>query len=254
MSRIFAVAANTFRETVRERVLYNLVFFALLMIGSSFLLHDLSIRQEHKIIKDVGLASIDMFGLLIALFLGVGLLAREIEKRSLYPLLARPLTREGLLLGKFAGLSFTLLVNTAVMAAGLFATQWLMSRQVDLSLLKAIYAMWLSMLLVVALAQLLSILSSPIIALVGTLGLVMAGRMSDVVLNVRQVVPDAPAWLVNLIYYSLPNFRLFDLKAAVVYAEPVPAGRLAWLTAYALVYTAVVLGAGMLAFRRRELT
>jgi hypothetical protein len=98
------------------------------------------------------------------------------------------------------------------------------------------------------------VLTSPIIALVGTLGLVMAGRMSDVVLNVRQVLPNAPEWLVDLVYYSLPNFRLFDLKASVVYGDPVPASRLAWLTAYAVVYTAVVLGAGMVAFRRRELT
>jgi ABC-type transport system involved in multi-copper enzyme maturation permease subunit len=254
VKRIMAVAANTFRETVRERVLYNLVFFALLMMASGLLLSDLSIRQEGKIIKDVGLASIEIFGMLIALFLGVGLLTREIEKRSLYPLLARPLSRDELLLGKFTGLVFTIVVNSAVMTAGMFATQWVTGGAIDLVLLKAVYATVLSMLMVVALAQLLSVMTSPLIALVGTLGLIMAGRLSDVVKNVKQVIPDAPQWLIDTVYYLLPNFRHFDLKSAVVYGDPIPAARLFWLTAYACTYTGVALLAAILAFRRRELT
>ena len=122
MSRLLAVAANTFRETVRERVLYNLVFFAILMTLSGLLLGQLSIRQDEKIIKDIGLAAMDLFGMLIAVFMGIGLVSKEIERRSLYPLLAKPLTRGEFFLGKFAGLAFTLLVNLAVMTAGLYLT------------------------------------------------------------------------------------------------------------------------------------
>ena len=108
VSRLLAVAANTFRETVRERVLYNLVFFAILMTLSGLLLGQLSIRQDEKILKDIGLAAMDFFGVLIAVFMGTGLVSKEIERRSLYPLLAKPLTRGEFFLGKFAGLAFTI--------------------------------------------------------------------------------------------------------------------------------------------------
>src|SRR5262245_25247460 len=107
LRRVAAVAANTFRESVRERVLYNLVLFAVLMTLSSLLLGQLSVRQDEKIVKDLGLASIDVFGTLIAMFIGVGLIRKEIERRSLYPLLAKPLSRAEFLLGHVLGLSFT---------------------------------------------------------------------------------------------------------------------------------------------------
>jgi len=110
LTRILAVAANTFRETVRERVLYNLVFFAILMTLAGLLVRQLSIRQDEKIIKDIGLASMELFGTLIAVFIGVGLVSKEIERRSLFPLLAKPLGRGEFFLGKFLGLAFTLLV------------------------------------------------------------------------------------------------------------------------------------------------
>ena len=103
LSRTLAVAANTFRETVRERVLYNLVFFAILMTLAGLLLGQLSIRQDEKILKDIGLAAMDLFGTLIAVFIGTGLVSKEIERRSLYPLLAKPLSRGEFFLGKFAG-------------------------------------------------------------------------------------------------------------------------------------------------------
>jgi ABC-type transport system involved in multi-copper enzyme maturation permease subunit len=113
VSRLIAVAANTYRETVRERVLYNLVFFAILMTLSGLFLAELSVRQDDRIIKDIGLASMELFGTFIAIFVGVGLVSKEIERRSLYPLLAKPLTRTEFLLGKFCGLGLTLLVNCA---------------------------------------------------------------------------------------------------------------------------------------------
>ena len=139
LARVWAVAANTFRETVRERVLYNLVFFAIIMTASGLLMGQLSVRQDEKIIKDIGLAAMELFGTLIAIFIGVGLVAKEIERRSLYPLLAKPLSREEFFLGKFAGLGFTLLVNVGLMAAGLALTLAGTGRRVDPSLLKAVY-------------------------------------------------------------------------------------------------------------------
>ena len=247
-----AVAANTFRETVRERVLYNLVFFALLMIASGLLLGQLSIRQDEKIIKDIGLAAMDLFGTLIALFVGVGLVAKEVERRSLYPLLAKPLSRDELFLGKFLGLSFTLLVNVSVMTAGLYLTLLATQRQADPNLLKAIFPIYLGLLLVVALALMFSTVTSSALASVCTVALVVAGRYADVIRNMREVAPGVPGWLISAIYYALPNFRNFDFKNQVAYGDPVPWTAMVWVALYACAYVGAVLGVGLFAWRRRD--
>jgi len=253
MSRLVAVAANTFRETVRERVLYNLVFFAVLMTLSGLLLGQLSIRQDEKILKDIGLASMDLFGTLIAVFIGTGLVSKEIERRSLYPLLAKPLGRGEFFLGKFAGLAFTLLVNLGVMTAGLYLTLVLTGRGADPLLLAAVYPLFLGFLLVVAFAMLFSTLSSSsALAAVFTVGVVVAGRFTDVIRNMREVAPGVPPWVVDLLYAALPNFRNFDFKDRVAYGDAVPPDVLAWVTLYAAAYVAVVLAIGLASFRSRD--
>jgi ABC-type transport system involved in multi-copper enzyme maturation permease subunit len=252
LSRVVAVAANTFRETVRERVLYNLVFFAIIMTLCGLLLGQLSIRQDEKIIKDVGLAAMELFGHLIAIFIGIGLVSKEIERKSLYPLLAKPLSREELFIGKFAGLGFTLLVNVGAMAAGLFATLLVTYRHADPALLKAVFAIYLSLLLVVAIALLFSVVTSTALAAVCTVCLVLAGRFSDVVRNMKQVAPGVPDRLVDFLYYLLPNFRNFDLKDKVSYGDPVPWHILGWISVYNAVYITALLGIGLVCFRRKE--
>src|SRR5512133_1694246 len=211
MSRVLAVAANTFRETVRERVLYNLVFFAMLMMASGLLLGQLSIRQDAKILKDIGLAAMDFFGTLIAVFIGTGLVSKEIERRSLYPLLAKPLSRTEFYLGKFLGLTFTLFVNVSVMAAGLYLTLLLTGNAVEPLLLAAIYPIFLGLMVSVAFAMLFSALaSSSATAAVFTVGVLLAGRFADVVRNMREVAPGVPSWLADVLYWVIPNFRNFD--------------------------------------------
>jgi ABC-type transport system involved in multi-copper enzyme maturation permease subunit len=252
LSRLVAVAANTFRETVRERVLYNLVFFAILMTLSGLLLSQLSIRQDEKVLKDIGLAAMDLFGTLIAIFIGVGLVSKEIERRSLYPLLAKPLSRGELFLGKFAGLVFTLFVNLAVMTLGLFATLLATGRGADPHLLAAIYPIFLGLVLVVALAMLFSTLTSSALASVLTVGVVVAGRYSDVVRNMRDVLPGVPPWVTETLYAAIPNFRNFDFKDRVTYGDPVPSDVLLWVSGYAATYIAIVLVFGLASFRSRD--
>jgi len=253
LKRVVAVAANAFRESVRERVLYNLAFFAVIMTLSGLLLGQLSIRQDTKIIKDVGLVAMEVFGSLIALFVGVGLVSKEIERRSLYPLLAKPVTRDEFLVGKFLGLGFTLLVNTLVMALGLYATLYVTSGEIDFELWKAIYPIFLGLLLVVSLALLFSTMTSSALASVCTFALLALGRYADVIRNMQEVMPGVPGWLTRALYYVLPNFRHFDLKNRVVYGDPVNLRDLGWVSAYAFSYMAVVLLVAVLAFRKREL-
>lgn len=252
LTRVKAVAANTHRESIRERVLYNLVFFAILMTLSGLLLGQLSIRQDEKIIKDIGLASMEIFGTLIAIFIGVGLVSKEIDRRSLYPLLAKPLSRGEFLLGKFLGLGFTLLLNVGVMTLGLYATLLVTRREIDLHLLRAIYPIVLGLLVIVAVSLLFSILTSTALASVCTFCVVLAGRFSDVIRNMQEVTPT-PAWLIRFLYFGLPNLRNFDLKNRAVYGDPIPAGLLLDATLYALLYVGIVLALAGALFARKDL-
>jgi Cu-processing system permease protein len=253
LRRIGAVAANTFRETVRERVLYNLVFFAILMTLSGLLLQRLSIRQDEKIIKDVALAAMDFFGTLIAVFVGVGLVGKEIERRSLYPLLAKPVSRVEFLLGKFLGLASTLFINVAVMTVGLYLTLLATKSAMDPALLGGIYAIYLGLLVTVAVALVFSSSMPFGLASVCTVGVVVGGRFTDVIRHIADVAPGTPGWLTESLYYIIPNYQTFDFKASVAYGEAVPAVTLVWVTAYAIAYGGILLAIGLHSFRRRNL-
>ena len=253
LGRVVAVAANAHRESVRERVLYNLIFFAVLMTFSGLLMGQLSIRQDEKILKDLGLASMDVFGVLIAIFIGMGLVAKEIERRSLYPLLAKPVTRGEFLVGKFFGLSFTLALNVAIMLLGLFATLLATGKGLDAGLLKAAYATWLGLAVTTAVALMFSAFTTTPLAAICTFSVVIVGRFSDVILNMREVLPDVPEWLILLIYYAVPNFRNFDIKNRVVYGDPVTLGDLGTMTLYAGLVCALAIGIAAAAFRNRDL-
>src|SRR5262249_2168760 len=126
-----AIAANVFRESIRDKVLYNLVAFAILLIGVSYLLGQLTAGQDVKIIKDLGLSATPVFGLFIAVFIGIGLVSKEVERRSVYSLLPKPITRYQLVLGKYVGLALTLTVNIAVMAVALYAVLFYMKSGID---------------------------------------------------------------------------------------------------------------------------
>ena len=178
MSRILIVARNTFREAVRDRVLYNLVFFALLMIASAVIVGQISMDIETIVMVSLGLSAISLIGLLIAVFTGVGLVSKEIDKRTLTRGSGEATERWEFLLGKFTGLVLTLTVNTAAMAAGLFLAMWSVKHSLvrgDTVALVAVYFILLKLTLVVALAMMFSCFTSPLLAIVFTGGLYVAG-------------------------------------------------------------------------------
>src|SRR5271167_3990443 len=151
MRNVWTVAANAFREAVRDRVLYNLVFFALLMIGASILVGQISIGIEETVIVSLGLTATSVIGLMIAIFIGVGLVSKEMDKRTLYALLAKPLRRWEFLLGKYFGLLMTLVVNTAAMSLGLYGALWTVKHpleRADAYVLVAIYLILLKLALI----------------------------------------------------------------------------------------------------------
>jgi ABC-type transport system involved in multi-copper enzyme maturation permease subunit len=257
MRNVQTVAANTFREAVRDRVLYNLVFFALMMIGAAILVGQISIGIERDVIISLGLSAISVIGIFIAIFLGVALVSKEMDKRTLYALLAKPVKRWEFLLGKFVGLVMTLTVNTAAMTAGLYIALWSVNRAwqaSDIYILTAVYLILLKLALIVALALLFSCFTTPFLAILFTAGVYVAGLFAGELRTVHGVELDTGALqLMRGISYLLPNFENFNVMSAVVRGRGV-AGALVWqATLYALLYTAIVLTGAAVVFSRRNL-
>jgi ABC-type transport system involved in multi-copper enzyme maturation permease subunit len=261
-----AIAVNVFRESVRDKVLYSLVLFAIVMVGVSYLLGQLTAGQDVKIIKDLGLSAISVFGLFIAVFIGIGLVSKEVERRSVYSLLPKPIHRYQLILGKFAGLALTLTVNLAVMTLALYVVLWYMSSSVppavqrawdapglDPALLKAIGLILVELWLITAIALFFSTFSTPMLSAALTFGLFIVGHFSADLRNLDQVVDSAAAQqLARALYWVLPNLAQFDIKAQVVHGQPVAFGYLALTAGYAALYVTMLLAVAMYIFSHRD--
>ena len=266
MAVISRIAVQVFKESVRDKVLYNLVLFAVLLTGASYLIGQLTAGQDVKIIKDLGLAATQIFGLFIAVFIGIGLVSKEVERRSIYGLLSKPVRRHELILGKYAGLVLTLAVNVGVMAVALYAVlgymSWVETEEfrrsweapaTDPAMLAAILLIFVQLMLVTAVARFFSTFSSPILSAALTLGLYVVGHFNADLRDFQEVVDsEAAGYLALGLYYLLPNLAPFDVKAAVVHAQPVTIEYIALTTAYALAYIGALLLVAILIFTRRD--
>jgi Cu-processing system permease protein len=266
VAAVTAVAVNVFKESVRDRVPYNLVLFATLLIVSSFLLGQLTAGQDVKIIKDLGLAATSLFGLFIAIFIGIGLVSKEVERRSIYALLAKPVSRSQFIAGKYAGLVLTLAVNVSVMTLALYAVLaymgWTATPELraawqtpatDPALLKAVLLIFIELMLITAVALFFSTFSSPILSAALTFGLFVAGQFNADLRSFDRIV-DAPAvaWLARALYHVLPDLAAFDVKTQVVHGLAVTPGYLAATVLYGAIYIAAVLLAATVIFSRRD--
>jgi ABC-type transport system involved in multi-copper enzyme maturation permease subunit len=264
--QIRRIAVSVFRESVRDRVLYNLVFFAVLLIASSYLLGQLTAGQDVKIIKDLGLAATAVFGLFIAVFIGVGLVSKEVERRSIYALLSKPISRSQFIAGKYAGLVLTLAVNVTVMTIALYVvlayltwttdpivrTAW-DTPGTDPAMLKAVLLIFVELALVTALALFFSTFSTPMLSAALTFGFYIVGHFNRDLRNFDQIVESkAAAWLARGLYHILPDLSAFDVKTQVVHGLPVAASYL-WVTAmYGAAYIAALVLAATFIFSRRD--
>ena len=266
MRAVSSIAANVFRESVRDRVPYNLVVFAILLMAASYLLGQLTAGQDIKIIKDLGLAAMSIFGLFIAIFIGIGLVSKEVERRSVYALLSKPISRAQFIAGKYAGLVLTLAVNVSVMAVALYLVLAYMtyvampdSRAawetpgVDPALLKAIGLIFIELMLVTAIALFFSTFSSPMLSAALTFGVYVAGHFNADLRNYGQVV-DSPvaAGIARVLYHVLPDLSAFDVKTQVVHGIGVPPGYIALTVAYGAAYIAALLLVATIVFSRRD--
>ncbi|MGH9437476.1 MAG: ABC transporter permease, partial [Terriglobia bacterium] len=179
--RIATIALHTFKQSVRDKALYSLIAFAFLLTGASLLFGRISVGIQRLILINLGLSGIAVFGLLIAIFIGISLVWREIERRTLYHVLSKPVARWEFIVGKYLGLLLTLTVNTAVMAAGFYvALGWLDGRLQarDAGTLEAVYFILLELALVVAVALFFSCISSPALSAVFTFCVFVIGNLA----------------------------------------------------------------------------
>jgi Cu-processing system permease protein len=256
MGRIVSIAFGAFKESVRERVLYNLIVFAFLMIAAAILLGSISVGVEEIILVNLGLAAISVIGLLMAIFIGIGLVSKEIERRTIYNILSKPVSRAEFILGKYAGLLLTLLVNTAIMTAGFYLALAFEKKGLalgDLSLLVAVYFILLQLAIVVGVAVFFSCISTPILSAVFTFSLFVIGNLSS---DIRWFGQQSQSlWLekaTSALYYLLPNFSNFNVISQVAHGVRIPGLLVAANTCYAFLYIAILVSASVLIFEERE--
>jgi len=254
--RIAAIARNAFREAVRDRVLYNLVLFMLLLTGASIFIGELSGGQERKVIVDLGLSAMLLFGVFIAIFVGVGLVYKEIERRTIYAVFSKPVGRGEFLVGKYLGLCLTLLVNVLVMGVGVSLALLYVSRGWDPlipTIWPAVLLIYMELMLLTAIALLFSSFSSPALSALLTFMVFIIGHFSADLKSLAVSLGSTSArWVFTGLYYLLPNLANYSFITPAAHGRAPSAGFVFATGLYALAYIAVILAAATLVFSRRN--
>ena len=253
MTAIGVIALNTFRESLRDKILYNLLLFAGMLIGLSVFLADLSITEHHKIIADMGLAAINFTGVIIAIFVGISLVNKEIDRRTVYTIMARPISRTSFILGKYAGLALTLFVNVVIMLAVFIITLWLYHVPVGLAIFQAVGLIFVELLVVTAIALFFSTFSSSTLSAILTLGIYVIGHLTaDLKSSAGKSESEAARAIMNGLYYLCPNLEALNIKGQAAVGIPVGPDYLVLASLYGFTYAAVLVTGACLVFQRRD--
>lgn len=254
MNRIFVIARNTFREAVRDRVLYNLVLFVLMITASAVFLGELTAGQEARTIVNLGLTAMLVFGAFISIFVGVSLVSKEIEKRTVFAIFSKPVGRGEFIVGKYLGLCLTLLVNVLLMGVGVsLALLYVGSGNLALSIWAAIFLIFLELTILTAIATLFSSFSSPALSALLTFFIFIIGHSSASLRDFAQNLGSQSAKLFfDAVYYLLPNLSFFTFRTNAAHGDTPPAAMLGGAVLYALVYVCIVLAATIVIFSRRN--
>jgi ABC-type transport system involved in multi-copper enzyme maturation permease subunit len=254
--RVGAIAANTFREAVRDRVLYNLVFFALLLVATAPLLGQISIGVQRVLLINLSLTAISIFGTVISIFVGISLVSKEIERRTLYPVLARPVSRAEFIVGKYLGLAGTLAVNTLAMSAGFYVALFILTQHLsrtDANVLIGIYFLLLEFCVIIGLALLFSSFSSPLLSALFSLCVFVAGTFAGDLRAFASIASGPAKWLALITSYLLPNLSSLNVITRVAHDQLISARLVGYNSLYSLLYVTVTVCGAMLIFSRRNL-
>jgi ABC-type transport system involved in multi-copper enzyme maturation permease subunit len=248
------IARNTFREAVRDRILYNLVLFVLLITASAIFLGELTAGHEARMIVNLGLGAVLLFGAFIAIFVGVSLVSKEIEKRTVYAIFSKPVSRTEFIIGKYLGLCLTLLVNIVVMGAGIsLALLYVKGGALVFSIWGTVFLIFLELTVVTATAILFSSFSTPALSALLTFFVFIIGHFSSALRELASSMGSSAAKFVfDAIYYLMPNFSHFEFARNAAHGDMPTAAMLAGAAAYAIVYSMVLLAVTSLVFNRRD--
>jgi ABC-type transport system involved in multi-copper enzyme maturation permease subunit len=251
--RIAAVVKNTFRQAVRDRVLYVLLFFGVLTIGSGAVIGPLSLGEAPKISKDLALASISIFGVLIAILIGTRLVYEEIEKKTVYLIVPKPIKRWQFLLGKYLGLMSVLAVILLAMTVIFLLYVYVSEGSFQPLLLKAVLLVFFELAVVTSVAILFSTFATPVGSGVFTFAVFFVGHVTRDLRALGEISESSFVKLTtSLAYYILPNLSNFNIRGEVVHGVPVAWPQLIYAMAYGLIYAITVMVISMLAFHRRD--
>lgn len=265
MNRIYAIAKNTFIEAVRDRILYSLVLFSVLMILGSIVVASISAEQFIKIIKDIGLSTISLIGILISIFLGMNIVYKEIDKRTVYNIFSKPVRRFEFIIGKYLGLSFTLLVLVTIMSAVLMliVLYYEIRYQGYLAFhyggsyyyqfLIALYFTYLEYLFLIGLSLVFSSFSTPVMTVLFVLLVFIIGRFSsDILLFTKYVKDPFLENVMQILYRIIPHLDKFNLRTEAVYGGEISTSLILNLTIYCIIYCSALLILSIIIFEKKE--
>ena len=251
--RVLAVAHNTFRETVRDKVLYVLWFFAAVTVFGSKALGWISVGQDIKIVKDICLAAMSVFGALIAIFVGASLVYKEVDKRTIYTIISRPMHRYEFILGKYLGLVTLIALVTSVMTIVASVYIAFLGGTLDRVFYEAVLLIFWELLLVTALAVLVSTVTSPILGAIIVFSLYVAGHATGILIDLPPHFEGAWAEKVmHALYYIIPNLSNFNIRPEAANGVPVAGTYILWAMVYGVIYTAMLLFLAAVAFEDKD--
>jgi ABC-type transport system involved in multi-copper enzyme maturation permease subunit len=253
--KILVIARNAFREAVRDRVLYNLVLFVLLLTAAAVFLGELTAGNEARVIVNLGLSAALVFGAFISIFVGVGLVSKEIERRTVYAIFAKPVGRGEFLVGRYLGLCLTLAVNVLVMGVGISLALLYVggASHLALTIWAAVLLIFLELTILTAVAILFSSFSSPALSALMTFFIFVIGHFSSSLRDFAESLGTAPAKMFfNFLYYFLPNLSHFSFITAAAHGKIPSVNQFLGATAYAAVYVSILLAVSVLIFNRRN--
>jgi ABC-type transport system involved in multi-copper enzyme maturation permease subunit len=260
IDRLLAIAGNTFRETNRNRVMYVLLLFAVMLILFSVTMGKLALHEEVRLIKDIGLAAMSLFGVVIAAYLGVTVAHRELDQKTVYFVIPKPVGRTEFLVGKLLGTMITLVIQVAIMTSVFLGVLALYGGTPTPSLAKAILLVFCETILVLCVANFLASLTGPILAGFLCLAIFVLGRATPFIQQISVVRGEWRAidYLLAAAYYLLPDFNLFAVSGAVELQRTVHDVFFTWsyvayAAGYAALYGTVMMVFTVLRFRRKDL-
>jgi ABC-type transport system involved in multi-copper enzyme maturation permease subunit len=253
-TKIITIAKNAFREAVRDRILYNLVVFVLLITAGAIFLGELTAGQEAKVIVDLGLSAMLIFGAFIAIFVGVGLVWKEIEKKTVYSIFSKPVTRGEFIVGKYLGLCLTLLINVVLMGLGVtVAVLYVGGSHLSLGIWGAIVLIYLELIVLTAVAIMFSSFSTPALSALLTFLVFVIGHYSSALKLVAADLGSASAqYFFTLLYYLFPNLSHFSFITETANGIPVPPAMLLQAVLLAVTYSVILLSVTVMIFSRRN--